>query len=53
MKISKVEQNRITIVSFRLSPDELILLDDYIHPARIRRSAYIRNLILSDIIDEK
>jgi hypothetical protein len=53
MKISKIEQNRIAIVSFRLSPDELFLLDNYIQPGKIKRSAYIRNLILSDIIDEK
>ncbi len=53
MKISKIEQNRIAIISFRLSPDELFLLDNHIQPGKIKRSAYIRNLILSDIIDEK
>ncbi len=48
-----MDTNRIAIVSFRLSIDELFMLNDYVKPGKIKRSAYIRNLILSDIINEK
>ena len=40
-------------ITFRLSKDELKSLNNYIKAYKIKKSEYIRNLILSDIFDPK
>ena len=49
--MKKIKNNKTKIISFRLSKDELKSLNNYLKHYKIKKSVYIRNLILSDMFD--